>query len=108
MLVTIAIVYALSAAISVPQVMLRDLAVGVCSLSRSPAYVVASACGSFYVPCLILCFVYVKIYLAARNRLRRRRGVSVASTRVTTCTQRGSDGSNGVHTFDYGMFSVLY
>lgn len=96
MLVTIAIVYALSAAISVPQVMLRDLTVGVCSLSKSPAYVVASACGSFYVPCLILCFVYVKIYLAARNRLRRRRGVSVASTRVTTCTQRGSDGSNGM------------
>ena len=96
MLVTIAIVYALSAAISVPQVLLRDRTEGVCGLSKDPAYVVASACGSFYVPCLILCFVYVKIYIAARNRLRKRRGPPTAtSVRATGATQRGSDGSNG-------------
>ena len=40
-------------------------------LSRDIGYVLYSALGSFYVPSIIMIFVYIRIYFAARSRARR-------------------------------------
>ncbi|XP_048485348.1 tyramine/octopamine receptor [Plutella xylostella] len=43
-----------------------------CRLTSEPGYVVYSFFGSFFVPLVIMTIVYIKIFLAARQRLRRR------------------------------------
>lgn len=43
----------------------------VSQLSQDIGYVLFSALGSFYLPSFIMLFVYVRIYIAARNRTRR-------------------------------------
>ncbi|CAH0399820.1 unnamed protein product [Chilo suppressalis] len=43
-----------------------------CQLTSEPGYVIYSSLGSFFIPLLIMAIVYVKIFLAARQRLRRR------------------------------------
>ncbi|KAF0299973.1 Octopamine receptor [Amphibalanus amphitrite] len=40
-------------------------------LSKDIGYVLYSALGSFYVPSIIMIFVYIRIYFAARSRARR-------------------------------------
>ncbi|KAJ8317512.1 hypothetical protein KUTeg_005416 [Tegillarca granosa] len=42
-----------------------------CLLSDATGYVIYSTMGSFYIPAVIMVFVYVKIYLAAKARARR-------------------------------------
>lgn len=42
-----------------------------CSLSDDVGYVLYSALGSFYIPCAVMVFTYIKIFLAARSRARR-------------------------------------
>lgn len=42
-----------------------------CRLSDDVGYVVYSALGSFYIPCAVMVFTYIKIFLAARSRARR-------------------------------------
>ncbi|XP_047025517.1 octopamine receptor-like [Helicoverpa zea] len=43
-----------------------------CQLTSEPGYVVYSSLGSFFIPLLIMTIVYIKIYIAARKRLRKR------------------------------------
>lgn len=42
-----------------------------CSVSEDVGYVLYSAMGSFYVPAVVMVFVYIRIFLAARSRARR-------------------------------------
>lgn len=42
-----------------------------CRLSDDVGYVLYSALGSFYIPCAVMVFTYIKIFLAARSRARR-------------------------------------
>lgn len=41
-----------------------------CELTTEKAFVVYSASGSFFVPLLIMMIVYLKIFMAARRRIR--------------------------------------
>lgn len=43
-----------------------------CQLTSEPGYVVYSSFGSFFIPLVIMTIVYIKIFVAARKRLRRR------------------------------------
>ncbi|XP_061714394.1 probable G-protein coupled receptor No18 [Cydia pomonella] len=43
-----------------------------CQLTSEPGYVVYSALGSFFIPLVIMTMVYIQIYIAARQRFRRR------------------------------------
>uniref|UniRef100_A0A2H1WAD4 Octopamine receptor n=1 Tax=Spodoptera frugiperda TaxID=7108 RepID=A0A2H1WAD4_SPOFR len=43
-----------------------------CQLTSEPGYVVYSSLGSFFIPLVIMTLVYIKIYIAARQRLRKR------------------------------------
>lgn len=44
-----------------------------CELTTEKAFVVYSASGSFFVPLIVMVIVYVKIFLAARQRIRTNR-----------------------------------
>lgn len=69
-----------------------------CSLSEDIGYVLYSALGSFYIPAIVMVFVYIRIFMAARSRARRhvkktRQASEVTndpprdkSTTTTTCT----------------------
>ena len=50
---------------------LEDVVFPKCNVSDEVGYVMYSALGSFYIPSCIMVFVYVKIYGAARARVRR-------------------------------------
>lgn len=43
-----------------------------CQLTSEPGYVIYSSLGSFFIPLIIMTIVYIKIYLAAKRRLRKR------------------------------------
>ncbi|KAI3379815.1 hypothetical protein SNEBB_005416 [Seison nebaliae] len=44
----------------------------ICTVSDKLSYVIYSACGSFYVPVILIFFVYYRIFRATRKRLKRR------------------------------------
>lgn len=72
----IAAVWFLSAVICVPPLIgwKNPLPVSdypLCLLSDDIGYVLYSTMGSFYIPCVIMVFVYFKIYLAARRLARK-------------------------------------
>lgn len=71
----IGVVWTLSALISVPPIMgWNDWSASTdqCELTNTPGYVIYSALGSFYIPLAVMTVVYIKIFWAARSRLRKR------------------------------------
>ena len=50
---------------------LEDVVFPKCQVSDEVGYVMYSALGSFYIPSCIMVFVYIKIYWAARDRVRK-------------------------------------
>lgn len=46
-----------------------------CQLTTEKAFIIFSASGSFFVPLILMIIVYVKIFLAARQRIRTNRGI---------------------------------
>jgi len=96
-LVKIAIVWATSAAISVPPLIgwnsgsggqhsLYDAESEQCQLTDDRGFVVYSASGSFYIPLAIMTVVYVRIFQATRARLRARANAAATFLRPTTTT----------------------
>jgi len=88
MLVMVCAAWLTSGAISVPPLFgwndktngsLYDADSGQCHLTDERSYVIYSACGSFYIPLCIMSFVYLKIFMATRKRLRERARASAAS-----------------------------
>ncbi|UYV66852.1 ADRA2B [Cordylochernes scorpioides] len=69
-------VWLLSAVISLPPLLgwkkpNRPKDYPTCQLSDDIGYVLYSAFGSFYIPCIVMVFVYCRIFVAARARARR-------------------------------------
>ncbi|XP_064630229.1 probable G-protein coupled receptor No18 [Lineus longissimus] len=62
-----------------------------CELTSERGYVIYSASGSFYIPLMIMTFVYLKIFLATRRRLRQRKkrtqALNVGQNNTTTNTR---------------------
>ena len=50
-----------------------------CTFTTDKGYVLYSACGLFYIPLCVMSFVYHKIYLATKKRLRQRNRTAVAT-----------------------------
>ena len=94
-LVMIAIVWLASAIISVPPLFgwgqmdnggLYDPGTRTCTLTSEKGYVLYSACGSFYIPLCVMSFVYLKIYLATKKRLRQRSRAAAATKMAVMST----------------------
>lgn len=58
---------------------------GQCDYTTETGFVIYSACGSFFLPLLLMCFVYVKIFVKARTRLHKRKR---ANSAITTSTRQ--------------------
>lgn len=95
-LVMICISWTLSGMISIPPVFgwgdsgtyqLYDESTKSCKLSDDRGYVLYSACGSFYIPLLVMSFVYFKIYLATKKRLRQRTKAAKSKMAMLTSTK---------------------
>lgn len=79
-LVMILIVWVLSAMISIPPIIatmfgskeLQNFNAMTCELSDHQLYVIYSACGSFYIPGIIMTIVYTQVFLETRRRFRER------------------------------------
>jgi 5-hydroxytryptamine receptor 1 len=50
-----------------------------CGLTAEKGYIIYSSFGSFFIPLAIMTFVYIKIFFATRERLRKRAKASAAS-----------------------------
>jgi hypothetical protein len=77
----IIIVWLLSATISIPPIIATILgsnelrnynALQGCELSNNKIYVIYSACGSFYIPAIIMTAVYAQVFIETRKRFRER------------------------------------
>lgn len=53
-----------------------------CQLTSERGYVVYSSLGSFFIPLIIMTIVYIKIFTAARQRLRRRMAAKIYRRRT--------------------------
>lgn len=98
-LITISIVWVASSIISVPPILgwnnksgsLLDEKTGVCQLTDEKGFVIYSASGSFFIPLLIMTFVYCKIFIATRRRLRER-AKAASAAKFAAATGKGSTG----------------
>ena len=95
-MITIALVWGLSAVISIPPLIgwnnssgtgLFDESTGVCQLTDEKGYVIYSASGSFYIPLIIMSFVYINIFRATRRRLRQRANAAAAARALPSATK---------------------
>ncbi|CAF4987350.1 unnamed protein product, partial [Rotaria socialis] len=77
----IMLVWMLSATISIPPIIAAMLGsrelqnfneFQQCELSNNKAYVIYSACGSFYIPALIMTIVYAHVFIETKKRFRER------------------------------------
>ena len=87
-LVIIALVWGLSAIISIPPLFgwnnssghnLYNSATKTCQLTDARGFVIYSALGSFFIPLIVMTFVYAKIFQATRRRLRERSKAAAAA-----------------------------
>ncbi|CAN7937104.1 unnamed protein product [Ixodes hexagonus] len=92
-LLSIVLVWAISALISVPPLIgWNDWPEqfdesSPCQLTEERGYVLYSATGSFFAPMVIMTIVYFKIYLATRRRLRKRAKAVAATLQVKATVQ---------------------
>ena len=109
-MVTIALVWGLSAVISIPPLIgwnnssgtgLFDEKTGICELTDEKGYVIYSASGSFYIPLIIMSFVYINIFRATRRRLRQRANAAAAA-RTMPLTAKGASTENHATGCDEG------
>jgi hypothetical protein len=77
----IIIVWILSGTISIPPIIATILGsdelrnfnnLQQCELSDNKVYVIYSACGSFYIPAVIMTAVYAQVFIKTRIRFRER------------------------------------
>ncbi|XP_047353441.1 5-hydroxytryptamine receptor 2A isoform X1 [Vespa velutina] len=60
---------------------LERIADGECLVSQDPAYQIIATCATFYLPCLLILFLYWRIFQTARKRIRKRPGTIVQPSR---------------------------
>lgn len=63
-----------------------------CQLTAERGYVIYSSLGSFFIPLIIMTIVYIKIFLAARRRLRKRTLVSRITEPVVLMDSQENNG----------------
>ncbi|CAG9540242.1 unnamed protein product [Cercopithifilaria johnstoni] len=102
---TIAVVWLASACISVPPIIgwndwSSESLKTYCELTTEKAFVVYSASGSFFVPLAVMVIVYVKIFLAARHRIRKNWTRSALSEGNKFLSKRPQVCSNNLQAFD--------
>lgn len=113
-MVNLAVIWMVSAVISVPPLIgwnnragesLYDDEKQICKLTDDRGFVIYSASGSFYIPLCLMTFVYVKIFLATRARLRAR---ACAAATLSLAAQSGVAGSTyGSDQTDWNQPSVM-
>uniref|UniRef100_A0A1I7VGQ7 G_PROTEIN_RECEP_F1_2 domain-containing protein n=2 Tax=Loa loa TaxID=7209 RepID=A0A1I7VGQ7_LOALO len=101
---TIAVVWLASACISVPPIIGWNDWSGEslkthCELTTEKAFVVYSASGSFFVPLVVMVIVYVKIFLAARQRIRKNWNRSALSGGNKFLSKQRNVNTNNLQTF---------
>ncbi|VDM12428.1 unnamed protein product, partial [Wuchereria bancrofti] len=106
---TIAVVWLASACISVPPIIgwndwSSESLKTHCELTTEKAFVVYSASGSFFVPLAVMVIVYVKIFLAARQRIRKNWSRSALSGGNKFQIRRPSIRKNNLQTFGNATF----
>ncbi|CAF4590292.1 unnamed protein product [Rotaria socialis] len=88
----IMLVWMLSATISIPPIIAAMLGsrelqnfneFQQCELSNNKAYVIYSACGSFYIPALIMTIVYAHVFIETKKRFRERAKAAAKLARAT-------------------------
>ncbi|CAF0836866.1 unnamed protein product [Didymodactylos carnosus] len=90
-LAMIVIVWILSATISIPPVItailgsseLQNFNQWQCELSKHKLYVLYSACGSFYIPAIIMTAMYAQVFFKTRQRFRERARAAAKLANVT-------------------------
>ncbi|XP_070540524.1 probable G-protein coupled receptor No18 [Ptychodera flava] len=108
-LLAIAVVWAVSAAISVPPLLgwsdnsdraknVNQWAI-ICHITTERGYIVFSAVAAFFLPLLIMIFVYYRIWIAARDRIRGKH-VSTKMTRSFSTTVNASYVGSGADAAD--------
>ncbi|XP_011500824.1 PREDICTED: 5-hydroxytryptamine receptor-like [Ceratosolen solmsi marchali] len=60
---------------------LDRIADGKCLVSQDPAYQIFATCATFYLPLLVILFLYWRIFQAARRRIRKRPGTTIQPPR---------------------------
>ena len=112
-MITIGLVWGLSAVISIPPLIgwnnssgtgLFDEETGICELTDEKGYVIYSASGSFFIPLIIMSFVYINIFRATRRRLRQRANAAAAA-RTMPLTAKGASSENHATGCDEGESS---
>ncbi|KAK6111376.1 7 transmembrane receptor (rhodopsin family) protein [Brugia pahangi] len=106
---TIAVVWLASACISVPPIIgwndwSSESLKTHCELTTEKAFVVYSASGSFFVPLAVMVIVYVKIFLAARQRIRKNWSRSALSGGNKFQIRRPNMRKNNLQTFGNATF----
>ncbi|XP_015187580.1 PREDICTED: 5-hydroxytryptamine receptor 2B-like [Polistes dominula] len=86
--ILIVLVWVVSLGISLaPQFGLKDpdylkrINDGECIVSQDPTYQIIATCATFYLPCLVILYLYWRIFQAARKRIRKRPGTIVQPPR---------------------------
>ncbi|CAF0925720.1 unnamed protein product [Rotaria sordida] len=112
-LAMITIVWFLSATISIPPIIANILGseklqnfneLQQCELSNNKAYVIYSACGSFYIPAIIMTVVYAQVFFETRKRFRERANAAaklVNVTRTQKSIKKKKDNNLNSHNHDY-------
>ncbi|XP_060081171.1 5-hydroxytryptamine receptor-like [Ylistrum balloti] len=108
--IMIAIVWIVAAIISIPPIFgWKDPGndpdvLGVCMISQDLAYTVFSTVGAFYFPMTLMIVLNLKIYMAARSRIRRKHFSGIARpvgcptiTKAEATTRNNSSGSDVSH-----------
>lgn len=77
-LIMIAMVWFVAMTISIPSIFLfkddNDPTVtGICMISQNHVYTVFSTVGAFYLPTIVMLIIYAKIFVIARQRIRKKR-----------------------------------
>ncbi|CAF1423133.1 unnamed protein product [Rotaria sordida] len=90
-LLMIMLVWILSGTISIPPIIatmlgsseLQNFNELQCELSNNKAYVIYSACGSFYIPAFIMTIVYAHVFIATRKRFQERAKAAAKLAKAT-------------------------
>lgn len=77
-LIMIAVVWFVAMSISIPSIFLfkddNDPTVtGICMISQNRVYTIFSTVGAFYLPTILMLIIYAKIFVVARQRIRKKR-----------------------------------
>lgn len=70
---------------------------GSCIISQDPGYTIYSTVGAFYLPFILMMIIYLRVFLAARQRIRKKQFRAAAAARASvtkepasTCVDGGS------------------